>query len=155
MTAAYSTKFMAESLAAHLDFQVAGTWTMDLLSAGTNDIVSEAGVTIASATTETVISASNTNVTLTYTVGTSYISDIYYQTSDQAISVVDKNTVQILPYLPCSSGGSTSITFSIADYNGVVAPTWTTIDSTTGQLNISAPDVSSDSVYSFYIKSNS
>ena len=43
--------------------------------------------------------------------------------------------------------------FSIGSYNGVIPPSWVTIDSNTGSLNITTPDVSIDKEFAFYINS--
>ena len=55
--------------------------------------------------------------------------------------------------LPCSSSGSTSISFSFGNYNGGSVPSWIQIDSNTGVLNITTPDISQDIEFNFYIYS--
>ena len=59
---------MLQSISAHPDFQTAATLVMNLLSSGTEDIVSESGQTIGAVTTQTVSAAfpAYTNLTLTY-----------------------------------------------------------------------------------------
>ena len=54
--------------------------------------------------------------------------------------------------MPYSISGSTSITYSIGNYISS-APTWATINSVSGVLTITAPEVASDTEYDFYINS--
>ena len=143
---------MPQSIEFHPDF-IAGTWTMDVITTGTDDVLTESGATIQAETTEPVVSASKSNVTKTYTLVSSTSSDVSYQASDQLYTIPKITTTQETPDLPCSVSGSTGITFSIADYNGVTAPTWVTIDSSVGTLSITTPLLSSDTVFSFYINS--
>ena len=58
----------------------------------------------------------------------------------------------IAPDLTCTYSGSTSITYSIANYLTQV-PSWVSINSTSGQLSIVTPNVTADTTYSFYINS--
>ena len=55
--------------------------------------------------------------------------------------------------MPCSHAGSTPITYSLSSYNGGAVPSWVSINSNTGLLSITAPDVTTDSTSSFYISS--
>ena len=126
---------------------------MNLLASGTEDIVADSGQTIGAVTTQTVSSPIYTNLTVTYVTGTSYTSDINFQTKDQSISVIESTTTQKTPDLPCSISGTTPITFSISDYI-ITAPSWVTIDSTWGVLTITAPEVNTDTEYDFYISSS-
>ena len=59
---------MIQSISAHPDFQTAATWTMNILSTGTDDIVVDSGQTIGVFTTQTVSAPSPayTNQTVTY-----------------------------------------------------------------------------------------
>ena len=59
----------------------------------------------------------------------------------------------MIPDLTCSTTGSTSISYSLASYNGNVIPSWVTINSSTGQLSITTPSPSTNTDYSFYISS--
>ena len=144
---------MIESISVHPDFQTATPWTMNALASGTEDIVADSGQTIGAVTSQTVTSASYTNVTVTYVAGANYNSDISYYTSSQTY-IYGKNTyVQVIPDLTCSTSGGTSITYSLASYNGNAIPAWITINSSTGQLSITTPSPSTNTDYSFYISS--
>ena len=59
----------------------------------------------------------------------------------------------MIPDLTCSTTGSTSISYSLASYNGNTIPSWVTINSSTGQLSITTPSPSTNTDYSFYISS--
>ena len=128
---------------------------MNFLASGTEDILADSGQTIGAVSTQVVSlpSPAYTYLTVTYVPGTSYTSDINFQIKDQSFSVIESTAIQKSPDLPCSISGTTSITFSISDYIAT-APSWVTIDSTLGVLNITAPEVSSDTEYDFYISSS-
>ena len=61
---------------------------------------------------------------------------------------------QVIPDLTCSASGSTSISFTTSNYMSSTAPAWIVIDSSTGMLNVTAPTVSTDTEFDFYIDSN-
>ena len=149
----YTTKFMIESVVAHPDLQTSASWTMDLLVPGTQEIIVETGQTIGTAISTLVTNPSYANQTVIYFSGTSYTSSVCFQTQDQSISALEKNTVTIMPDLTCTSSGSTSISFSIANYLPSTAPSWVLINSSTGALAISPPEVSVDTEYKFYVDS--
>ena len=79
--------------------------------------------------------------------------DVMYQTNSQPIYALSSKYSEITPDLTCSSSGSTSIAYSIANYNGANAPSWVQIDASSGLLKINAPVVSTDTQYSFYVNS--
>ena len=79
--------------------------------------------------------------------------DAYLQISTQAFSVSESTTSTQVPNLSCSYSGSTSIVFSLSNYNGANVPSFVSIGSATGVLTIVAPSVSSSTIYSFYITS--
>ena len=69
------------------------------------------------------------------------------------ISLFSSNYLEITPNLTCSSSGSTSIVYSIVNYNGANVPLWVQIVASSGLLKINAPVVSTDTQYSFYVNS--
>ena len=66
---------------------------------------------------------------------------------------MENSATQTLPDLPCIISGSTSISFSTANYMTSTVPSWVAIDSASGILSINAPEVSSNTEYDFYINS--
>ena len=66
---------------------------------------------------------------------------------------MENSATQILPDLPCSISGSTSISFSTTNYMASTVPSWVAIDSGSGVLSINAPEVSMNTEYDFYINS--
>ena len=81
-------------------------------------------------------------------------TDVYFQTSVQIISTVSMNIFKITPYLTWTSADSTkTITYSISDYPGYSLTSWVSIDSVSGLLTITAPYVTTDTIYKFYINS--
>ena len=66
---------------------------------------------------------------------------------------MENTAAKIQPDLPCSISGSTSITFSTANYVASTVPSWVAIDSVSGILSINAPEISLDTEYDFYINS--
>ena len=132
------------------------TFSMDAQSSATMQIILEGGLqaTSPSVSSYSIIS-SYTNQTVTYNSLPNYssTSDVWYQTDNLNIKIVEKYNISVTPDLPCSTSGSTSIVFSIANYNGETAPSWVTINSASGVLLLSAPSVSSNTDFQFYIDS--
>ena len=144
---------MVESVAAHPDFQSTSTWTMNFLAAGVEEITAETGQTIGAVTSLAVTSVSYSNQSVTYVPGTPYTFDVSYQTQDKSISVIEKSGSLITPDLSCSVSGTTPISHSIANYMASTAPSWVSINPSTGALSITAPEVNSDTEYKFFINS--
>ena len=69
----------------------AASWSMNSLMTGSNDIITEAGVTLGSLSTEVISHPSYQNQTVNYFLVTSSKSDIYFQTVDQTLSYVENN----------------------------------------------------------------
>ena len=135
------------------DFLSVG-WSITALSAGTDNIIAQSGITIASPDASfTPAAGTYTNQSVTYNFVISTTSDVYLQINAQAFSVSESTTSTQVPDLSCSSSGSTSIVFSLNSYNSAIVPSFVSINSTTGVLSISAPSVSSSINYSFYITS--
>ena len=149
----YITKFAIQAISSNSDFSSA-SWSMTTLSAGTNDITALSGVTIASADTPFTPNAGTySNLTVTYSLVSSTKSDVYYQLADQSISVIESSTSSLTPDLPCSFSGSTTITYTTADFGSTTVPPWVSIDSNTGVLSITSSAVNADTEHSFYINS--
>ena len=55
-----------------------------------------------------------------------------YQTDDQSLSAVENTITQTTLNLPCSSSGTTTISYSLSAYNGGTIPSWVSINSLTG-----------------------
>ena len=148
----YTKKLVPSAFDSQTDFST-GTLTFSILSSGVKDILSDTPAAISLATTQTVGSGSYTNQSYTYTVSSSATSDVLYQTSDQSLSVVENTSSSETPTLTCSSSGSTAITYSLSAYNGGTVPSWVSINSSTGTLTVTAPNVSADTEYDFYVDS--
>ena len=127
--------------------------TINALSAGTNDIVTETGVTLTAASTSTTSIPTFATKSITYNLVSSTKSDVYYQLADQSISVIESSTSSSTPDLPCSSSGSTTITYTTGNYGSTAVPSWVSINSNTGALSILTPVVNTDTEYNFYINS--
>ena len=110
----YTTKFVPQSIILNSDFSSA-SWSMAAQSAGTDDIVAQSGVTIAApAASFSPPAGTYTNLTVIYNLLSSTTSDVYYQVQSQSISVVELNTLTIIPDLSCSFSGNTAITYTIS-----------------------------------------
>ena len=127
---------------------------MNALASGTDEIVDDSGIAISSSPSVDVTFATYTNQSIEYSKISSYISDVRYQLETQSLSISENNQEKLILNLSCSSSGSTKISYSIASYNGVDIPSFVSVDSSTGILNIEAPSVSSSTEYSFYINSS-
>ena len=143
---------MPESIDAHL-YLVDNSITMIPLASGVDDIIPDVQSSMVLLSLITVIVPTYTNSTVSYTATTPTISDVYFQTTTYSFSMTENNFMQTTLDLPCSSSGSTSISFSFGNYNGGSVPSWIQIDSNTGVLNITTPDISQDIEFNFYIYS--
>ena len=143
---------MIESLNAHPDF-TSTTLTMTTI---TDAISSTSSYSLSSQTTQSISIATYTSMTIAYALTSSYTSDVLYNIAPQIFQISKSTTFQIKPNLPWSISGSTSIIYSIADASSVrraLAPSWVSIDSSTGQVTVNTPSVSSTTDYSFSIAS--
>ena len=100
------------------------------------------------------LSYSNQSTTYVPTTSADYTSDVYFQVQSQSyLAIVENTYIEYSPDLPCSSSGSTSITFSLAGYNGGSVPIWLAIDASSGTLKVTAPSVTTATDYTVYINS--
>ena len=143
---------MAQSIDAHPDF-ISNSFTMNVLTPGTNEITTDSGQTIDSITSQSITLQTYAGPSTSYTPGSSFTSDVNYFTNDVSYSVLEGTIEQKLLDLSCSISGSTLISYSIANYLTSTVPSWITFDSSSGLLSITAPIVSTDSEYSLLINS--
>ena len=121
---------------------------MQLLSPSVDPIISISPGSIEAEATIAASSVIFTNKTFNYSNTSSIIN---YRTDIESIYVIKKRNSKVKPDLTCSS--TNTISYSIAQYDSSAIPAWISIDSSTGELTISAPEVSADSEYDFYINS--
>ena len=76
---------------------------------------------------------------------------MYVQKATQSFSIVESNSLETALDLTWSPSGMISVSYVIGDYGGVAAPAWVSVSQNTGDLSISAPSVSSDSTFTFYV----
>ena len=124
------------------------------LSKGEEEITKENKQFTLSPFTTSVSSKSIPIISVDFVVISNYTSDVYFQTQDQSFSILKNSYVQITSNLPCSSSGSTAISYSLVEYNGNLIPSWASIDSSSGVLTLNTPDVSSDTEYNFSVSSS-
>ena len=149
----YTSKLFPGSINSNPDYS-STAFTMTALSAGTDDINAQVGVTIATPDASfTPVAGGYANQSVTYTQGSTSTSDYFIQTEVESFSVSELTTSTKTPILSCSFSGSTSIVYSLSSYNGGTIPSFVSIDSATGILSISAPSVLSSTIYSFYVDS--
>ena len=102
--------------------------------------------------TATVSSPSFTNGTVTYQISSADSISLQVNTTAQSyLSLLENSYIEVSPTLTWSSLSSTTIVFSIASYNGVPAPVWVSIDSSSGLLKITTQNATNLTSYSFYI----
>ena len=127
--------------------------TMNALSSGTNDILTETGIILTPAAVSTTSTPTFAIKSITYELVSSTKSDVYYLLADQSISVSESTISSSTLNISCSSSGSTAITFTTADFGSTTVPSWVSINSNTGVLSITSPAVNADTEYNFYINS--
>ena len=84
-----------------------------------------------------------------------YQNDAYYQFSSQTFAVKHNSAFLKIPELTCSVSGATPITYSLSPYGGGTVPTWASIDSNTGFLQGTIPELVGNQTFQFYIESAS
>ena len=90
---------------------------MNELPKGVEEITADNKQITLSPFTASVSSQTFTTISVGFVVISDYTSDVYFLTQDQSISVLKNTYVQITPDLPCSSSGSTAISYSLVEYN--------------------------------------
>ena len=120
---------------------------MNALPKGVEEITKENKQFTLSPFTASVSSRTITIILIGVVVISNYTSDVYFLTQDQSISTLENNYVRITLDLTCSSSGSTSISYSLVEYNENLIPNWASIDSSSGVLTLNTPDVYSDTEY--------
>ena len=79
--------------------------------------------------------------------------DIYIEADTESyLTLTENSSLNIQPNITYSKDSSTSIIYSIANYNAIIAPSWVAINSSTALLTIRTPNVTSAASSSFYIK---
>ena len=127
---------------------------MNLLPAGTEDITSESGVTLSFALVNSVSTASYTSQTIIFILYPQILSDVYFQVSSETFTITENNVINFIPEVCCSAAGTTTISFSISQYNSETPPTFVRIDASYGVLSGTSPSVASTKTFSFYLDSN-
>ena len=126
---------------------------MSIIPTSTDSIFPDSLQTLGSPLPQSVSTYTPSFSSVTYVQEASYTSDVSYETNDETYSILKGTSVKVTPSLPWSSSGTTTISFSIGNYL-TTAPSWVTIDSSTGELTIVAPDVSTNTEFDFYINSS-
>ena len=70
------------------------------------------------------------------------------------IDKLENHSTTIDLTLTCSISGTTSITYSLIQNDGNPVPSWITINPTSQKLEMNTPEVTSDTTYTFSIKSS-
>ena len=125
---------------------------MSVIPSGADSIISEPSVALGLATYSIISQVTSSSVARTFISTNTYSSDINFNIAAQSIVITEDNNLSFVVNLPCSSGAS-SVLFSLSKYNNNDVPTFVSINSTTGVLNILAPVVTSTVYYSFNIDS--
>ena len=149
---AYIMKFYQSMFDSLTNF-IPATWTLNVLASGIEEITSTANLSL-TLSSQTVSNPPYTIQSLTYNQVSTSTSDEFLQILDQSYSIVENRFIQVTPDLTCSASGSTSISYTISNYMASTAPAWVVIDSSTGMINVTAPTVSTDTEFVFYIDSN-
>ena len=145
-----------EGFSVNSDFQ-SSTLEMSILQSGSYDVNTLSTQSISGLTAYTVSSLSTTTYSEQLVSRDHYTkskSDVYYINNDVKYLNLIENTYKELSLdISCSILGSTSITYSIGTYNskGVLAPNWVSVSSL-GILQVTAPKVSSNTTYMFYVE---
>ena len=129
---------MIEKLQYHSDF-LSTSSIMNILNSGTEDVIKETVVTISSSASYSISAASFLNQTVSYIFDVASGSEVNYQLLDEAFIIYENSFNQFTPILTWSSAGSVSILHNLERYNNASVPSWITINSNTGIIDIASP----------------
>ena len=71
------------------------------------------------------------------------------ETTESYLKLVENSNIHYTPTPLTSASGTATVSYSIVDYNSVIAPSWVTISSVSGELTIDTPSVLATNDYSF------
>ena len=149
----YISKFYPQEIAHHPDFTAAGI-SFNVISTSTDSIIQETGVVLNAATSEPKSDYTYTSVSVSYSSSSSNSYDhICFQTDLQSFSISENNEVVLNPDLPCSSS-SYPIAYSIGSYSGGSISSFVTVNSSSGVMKVSSPNITDTTTYLFSINSN-
>jgi hypothetical protein len=137
----------------HPNFAIdAGTLTVSVLTG--ESIVTKSDVMYPLVTQTFIVNNSPTSGAVAYIESTNWVENIVYFSASQTITVISGENFKISPEVTCSTTG-VAVNYAFSSYNSESVPTWVTIDSSTGVLTGTAPEVDSATSYSMYIDSTS
>ena len=111
-------------------------------------------VNVASSISTSDITSSYSIITQSYQLNSSLSYDILVMLeSESYLTLTENSSIHITPNVTCKGDATTAIIYSLASYNSVMVPSWITIDSSNGNLNVNTPSITSASDLAFYIKS--
>ena len=149
----YISKFYPQEITHHPDFTAAGI-SFNVISTSTDSIIQETGVALNTATSESKSDYTYTYVSVSYSSSSSNSFDhIYFQTDLQSFSISENSEAELNPDLPCFSSSHT-IAYSIGSYSGGSIPSFVTVNSSSGVMKVSSPNITDTTTYSFSINSN-
>ena len=127
---------------------------MNTYTAGNYDFVSDSGTTLSASSFLITITTPSIYTNFIYQLNPSSSLSLQVNTNAESyLNLLENSYIEISPTLTCSSLSSTTIVYSISNYNGVTAPNWVAIDSSSRLLKISTPNVTNSTSCSFYINS--
>ena len=145
---------MIESTLVHSDFTLNSSYTLVPIQSGDSELVDSLGSITSTPFTYTALISSNSGPIITWKILYFNISDQYFQTSLQSLSLSENCHVQLTPDLVCSSSGLKSIQYLLLNYGQNYFPTWIQVIADTGVLDVRSIDVTVDTDFYFYISSN-
>ena len=149
---AYYSYFTPSTYKYNSVFTSPAPYTMTALSSSEYPITTGTGPTFSSLASQTVTTPTVTNSAVTYEVISTTNNGIYENTSTESISFVYSTINTYTPSLTCSGSSATTLQYSLANYGLFTVPSWVVINSSTGILTITAPIVTSDTEYDFYVQ---
>ena len=156
-TNVYAAQTLFDSL---FDFEDIVEDTSQVISSGdlSQYVLSSTSASFSSSSRTITTPSSLSLVTRTMDINVNQYTDVVYffdTPTDSGYSSLIENWNQTLSInVTCSINGSVSLEHSIENYGNSTAPTWVTVDDTNNQLSLSVPEVSENTDYSFYVRTN-
>ena len=149
----YISKWMIDQFSSHPDFQASGL-SMSIGTSGSYDIIQKKTPTSISSQTS---GGSSTYSYLSSSFTIQNMTGEYYQvqiniTPETYSNLLVNSVIVKTPSLTCST--TSTITFTLASYNGGQIPSWVSCNSVSGVLTMNTPNASSSTNYMFYINAD-
>ena len=148
----YLTKWKIDNISSNPDL-VSSQLVLSVQPSGSYDIIKKTGAIFTSVIAGSTTAQGYTNQTVSFQANPA--QNILVKpntTSEKYLNLLYNSYIEKSPSLTCSS--TSTVTFSLAGYNGGSVPSWVSINSSSGLLSMTTPNITVSTNYTFYINSD-